>query len=225
MAAIKGEVHISDAFQNVKDTQVDTRLEVIALPVSDVDEAKEFYAKLGWRLDADFDNGKDFRVIQFTPAGSGCSIVFGKNVTAAMPGSVQGLLIVSNIEAARAELVARSVDTSEVFHCSKGFGCRFPGRGGRVAGPHPERLSYGSYFSFSDPDGNSWDVQEVTTRRPGRVTGITTYTSARDLAKALDRAASAHGHREKLMGQIDPDWMNWYAEYMVSEQKGEAPPQ
>ena len=225
MSTLQGEIRGEDAAQSVKYTSADTKLEVIDIPVSDVDRAKDFYVGLGWRLDADYDNGLDFRVIQFTPPGSGCSVVFGKNVTAVVPGSARGLLTVSDIEAARAELVARSIETSEVFHCSKGFGCRFPGRGGRVAGPHPERLSYGSYFSFSDPDGNSWDVQEVTTRRPGRVTGITTYTSARDLAKALDRAASAHGHRENLMGQIDPDWMNWYAEYMVSEQKGEAPPQ
>jgi catechol 2,3-dioxygenase-like lactoylglutathione lyase family enzyme len=198
---------------------------VIVIPVSDVDRAKEFYARLGWRLDADYDDGKDFRVIQFTPHGSGCSVAFGKNVTTSAPGSIQGLLIVSDIEAARADLIARGVDASELFHCATGPGCRFPGRAGRVIGSHPERLSYGSYLSFSDPDGNSWQFQEVTKRRPGRVAGDTTYSSAYDLSQALRRAAAKHGEHEKRTGQADPDWPDWYAEYLVREQKGEAPPQ
>jgi catechol 2,3-dioxygenase-like lactoylglutathione lyase family enzyme len=225
MAVLKSEVRISDASQNVKGTHIDAKLEVIVIPISDVDRAKEFYVRLGWRLDADFDNGNDFRVLQFTAPGSWCSVVFGKNVTASVPGSAQGLLIVSDIEAARADLLARGVDASEVFHCATGFGCRFPGRAGRVSGPHPERLSYGSYLSFSDPDGNGWQLQEVTTRRPGRVAGDTTYTSAYDLSQALQRAAAAHGQHEKRTGQADPNWADWYAEYMVHEQSGKALPQ
>jgi catechol 2,3-dioxygenase-like lactoylglutathione lyase family enzyme len=225
MTALNDDVNINDASQNVKSTHIDTKLEVIAIPVSDVDKSKAFYAGLGWRLDADFDNGKDFRVIQFTPPGSGCSVVFGRNVTTSVPGSVQGLLVVSDIEAARAELVSRGVEAGEVFHCAIGFGCRFPGRPGRVVDRHPERLSYGSYVSFSDPDGNSWDIQEVTTRRPGRVTGDTTYSSESDLSHAMRRAAAAHGQHEKRTGRADPNWADWYAEYMVREQTGQAPPQ
>jgi catechol 2,3-dioxygenase-like lactoylglutathione lyase family enzyme len=225
MSTLNEAAPISDTSQTVKAKLIDTKLEVITIPVSDVDKAKEFYAGLGWRLDADFDNGKDFRVIQFTPPGSGCSVVFGRNVSTSAPGSAQGLLTVSDIEAARAELVTRSVNASEVFHCAKGLGCRFPGRPGRVSGTHPEGLSYGSYFSFSDPDGNSWDIQEVTTRLPGRVAGDTTYTSAYDLSQALQRAAAAHGEHEKRSGQADSHWADWYAEFMAREQKGEAPPQ
>jgi catechol 2,3-dioxygenase-like lactoylglutathione lyase family enzyme len=161
MATARDEVLSEEAIGSSQAARIDTKLEVIVISVSDVDRAREFYARLGWRLDADFDNGKDFRVLQFTPPGSGCSVVFGKNVTVAAPGSTQGLLVVSDIEAAHAELVARSVGVSDVFHCAKGFGCRFPGRDGRVSGPHPERLSYGSFLSFSDPDGNGWQFQEV----------------------------------------------------------------
>ena len=224
MAGLQHEIQLNGATESEKVTQVDTKLEVISIPVSDVDRAKEFYLRLGWRLDIDFDNGTDFRVIQLTPPGSWCSIIFGKNVTASAPGSAQGLLIVSDIEAARENLLARSVDASEIFHCSKGAGCRFPGRGGRVSGPHPGRLSYGSYLSFSDPDGNCWQLQEVTTRLPDRVTGDTSYASLTDLSQALQRAARAHGEHEKKLGQTDPDWIAWYANYMVSEQRGEALP-
>jgi catechol 2,3-dioxygenase-like lactoylglutathione lyase family enzyme len=224
MAMVGTEVSKNSA-NDVKIPQVDAKLEVIVIPVSNVDLAKEFYAGLGWRLDADFDNGGDFRVIQFTPPGSSCSVVFGKNVAAFEPGSAQGLLIVSDIEAARAELIARGVDASEVFHCVTGPGCRFPGRAGKVNGLHPQRLSYGSYLSFSDPDGNSWQLQEITTRHPGRVAGDTTFTSAYDLSEALRRAAAAHGQHEKRIGQPDSNWPSWYAEYMVREQRGEEPPQ
>ena len=224
MAGLQYGVQLNGVNEIKKVTQVDTRLEVISIPVSDVDRAKEFYLRLGWRLDIDFDNGIDFRVIQLTPPGSLCSIVFGKNVTASAPGSAQGLLIVSDIEAVRANLLARSVDASEIFHCSKGAGCRFPGRSGKVSGPHPERLSYGSYLSFSDPDGNCWQMQEVTTRLPGRMTGNVKYASGGDLAQALQRAAAAHGEHQKRAGQADPDWATWYAKYMVSEQRGEALP-
>jgi catechol 2,3-dioxygenase-like lactoylglutathione lyase family enzyme len=225
MATTKVEVVSKEVAERGRATHSDTKLEVIVIPVSDVDRAKEFYAGLGWRFDADFDNGKDFRVIQFTPPGSGCSVIFGKNISTAAPGSSQGLLVVGDIEAAHAELVARSVNVSDVFHCAKGPGCRFPGRDGKVSGPHPTRLSYGSYLSFSDPDGNSWQFQEVTTRLPGRVDGDTTYKSAADLLQALQRAAAAHGEHEKRIGQADANWAAWYAEYMVHEQSGDGLPQ
>ena len=159
------EVRSNDATM----ARVDMKFEVVVIPVSDVDRAKEFYGRLGWRLDADYDNGDDFRVIQFTPPGSGCSVIFGKNVTAAAPGSAQGLyLIVSDIEAARDELVAHGVDASEVFHDAGGVyaGTDQPYLFGRlrVSGPDPEHRSYRSFVSFSDPDGNGWLLQEVTTR-------------------------------------------------------------
>ena len=197
--------------------QVDLKLEVITIPVSDFDRAKEFYGGLGWRLDADFSNGAD-RAIQFTPPGSQCSIHFGKR---AEPGSTQGLfLIVSDIQAARDELVRRGVEVSEVFHYAAG-----PGPfGGQVTGIAPDRPSYGSYATFSDPDGNGWLLQEVTTRFPGRVAGDTTYASVADLAQALRRAEAAHGQHEKRTGQRDENWPAWYAEYMVREQSGEELP-
>jgi catechol 2,3-dioxygenase-like lactoylglutathione lyase family enzyme len=210
---------------------VGMKLEVVIIPVSDVDRAKEFYARLGWRLDADVVSGAGSRLIQFTPPGSGCSIQFGANlfgstVTTAAPGSVQGLyLIASNIEAARDELIAHGVDASEVFHCATGYACRFPGNNGRVSGPAPERGSYGSFVSFQDPDGNGWLLQEVTTRLPGRVAGNTTYASAGDLSQALRRAVAAHGQHEKRIGYADPNWPDGYAEYMVREQAGEELPQ
>ena len=209
--------------------RVDMKLEVVVIPVSDVDRAKEFYARLGWRLDADFDNGEGFLVIQFTPPGSGCSVIFGKNVTAAAPGSAQGLyLIVSDIIAARDELVAHGVEASEVFHDAGGVfaGTDHPYLFGRlrVRGPDPEHRSYRSFASFSDPDGNGWLLQEVTTRLAGRVAGATTYTSAGDLSKALQRAAAAHGRHEEQTGQADANWPEWYAEYMVREQAGEELP-
>jgi catechol 2,3-dioxygenase-like lactoylglutathione lyase family enzyme len=208
---------------------VDMKFEIVVIPVSDVGRAKEFYGKLGWRLDAEFASGDDFRVIQFTPPGSGCSIIFGKNVTAAAPGSAQGLyLIVSDIAAARNELVAHGVDASDVFHDGGGVyaGTDQPYLFGRlrVGGPHPERRSYFSFVSFSDPDGNGWLLQEVTTRAPGRVAGDTTYASAGDLASALRRAEAAHGEHEKRTGQRDANWPAWYAEYMVREQAGEELP-
>jgi catechol 2,3-dioxygenase-like lactoylglutathione lyase family enzyme len=210
--------------------RVDMKFEVVVIPVSDVDRAKEFYGRLGWRLDADYDNGDDFHVIQFTPPGSGCSIIFGKTVTAAAPGSAQGLyLIVSDIEAARNELVAHGVDASEVFHDAGGVyaGTDQPYLFGRlrVSGPDPEHRSYHSFVSFSDPDGNGWLLQEITTRAPGRVAGDTTYASAGDLSQALRRAATAHGQHEARTGQADPNWADWYAEYMVREQAGEEPPE
>jgi len=209
--------------------RVDMKLEIVVIPVSDIDRAKGFYGKLGWRLDADFDNGDEFRVIQFTPPGSGCSIIFGKNVTAAAPGSAQGLyLIVSDIQAARNELVTHGVDATEVFHDAKGLyaGPDQPYLFGRlrVSGPDPEHRSYRSFLSFSDPDGNGWLMQEITTRLPGRVAGDTTYASAGDLSQALRRAAAAHGQHEARTGQADPNWPDWYAEFMVREQSGEELP-
>jgi catechol 2,3-dioxygenase-like lactoylglutathione lyase family enzyme len=210
-------------------THGDMKFEVVVIPVSDVDHAKEFYARLGWRLDADYDSGKDYRVMQFTPPGSGCSIIFGKNVTAAAPGSAQGLyLIVSDIQAARDELVACGAAPTEVFHDAAGVyaGADHPYLFGRlrVSGPDPEHRSYRSFLSFSDPDGNGWLLQEVTTRLPGRVAGDTTYASAGDLSQAMRRAAAAHGQHEARTGQADPNWPDWYAEYMVREQAGEELP-
>lgn len=209
--------------------RVDLKFEIVVIPVSDPDRAKEFYGRLGWRLDADYDSGNDFRVIQFTPPGSGCSIIFGRNVTAAAPGSAQGLyLIVSDIQAARAELLRRGVQISEVFHDGAGVyaGTDEPYLFGRLRanGPDPDHRSYRSFASFHDPDGNGWLLQEITTRLPGRV-DITTFTSAKDLASALRRAEAAHGEHEKRTGQRDANWPEWYAEYMVREQAGEELPQ
>jgi catechol 2,3-dioxygenase-like lactoylglutathione lyase family enzyme len=209
---------------NVQD--LDMKLEVVVIPVSDVDRAKEFYSRLGWRLDADRTAGDNFRLVQFTPPGSGSSIQFGVNLTPAAPGSAQAIhLAVSDIEAARSELIARGIDASQVFHCETGTACRFSSIGARVTGPHPERLSYYSYVSFSDPDGNGWLLQEVTKRLAGRVAGNTTYASAHDLAQAMIRASKAHGEHEKRTGQSDANWPDWYAEYMVREQLGEELPQ
>jgi len=202
------------------------KLEVIVIPVSDVDRAKEFYQKLGWRLDADFASGNDFRILQFTPPGSACSIIFGKNITAAAPGSAQGLyLIVSNIAAARSELQDRGVAISEVFHDASGayVGPDEPYLFGRqrISGRDPEQRSYRSFASFHDPDGNGWLLQEITTRLAGRVDpASTTFASASDLASALRRAAAAHGEHEKRIGAADVNWPDWYAEYMVAEQSG-----
>ena len=208
---------------------IDMKFEVVVIPVSDVDRTKAFYTRLGWRLDADFASGADYRVIQFTPPGSASSIIFGKNVTAAAPGSAQGLyLIVSDIEAARGELVSRGVAVSEVFH-SDGVrtGTDEPYLFGRhrVSGPDPEHGSYRSFAAFSDPDGNGWVFQEVTTRLPGRVDpATTTFASVSDLAAAFRRAEAAHGEHEKRTGQHDANWADWYAEYIVREQAGEPLP-
>ena len=203
---------------------MDMKLEVVLLPVADVDRAKQFYEGLGWRLDADFPVGDDFRVVQLTPPGSDAAIIFGDGVTSAAPGSIDGLqLVVSDIEAARAELAGRGVDISEVFHDAGGV-FHHAGTEARVPGPAPERGSYGSFASFSDPDGNGWILQEVTARLPGRVAGETTYGSASDLSQALQRAALAHGEHEKRTGEHDEQWPDWYAEYMVRERAGEELP-
>ena len=209
----------------------DMKLEVVVIPVSDIDRAKEFYGKLGWRLDADYDNGKDFRVIQFTPPGSGCAVIFGRNLTAAAPGSSQGLyLIVSDIGAARQKLLGRGVAISEVFHDAGGVyaGPDEPYLFGRlqVSGPDPEHRSYRTFASFSDPDGNGWLLQEITTRLPGRVErSETAFASVNDLASALRRAAAAHGEHETRIGRHDENWPDWYASYMAAEQTGAKLPQ
>jgi catechol 2,3-dioxygenase-like lactoylglutathione lyase family enzyme len=220
------EVRTDAVTEAPKPGAVDMKFEMVVIPVSDVDRAKAFYGGLGWRLDAEFEAGDDFRIIQFTPPGSGCSVIFGRNITAAAPGSAQGLyLIVSDIEAARSELLGRGVELSEVFHGADGafVGPDEPYLFGRirVGGPHPERSSYRSFASFRDPDGNGWLLQEVTSRLPGRVEGDTSFGSASELRAALWRAATAHGEHEKRNGgQHDANWPDWYAAYMVAEQAG-----
>jgi catechol 2,3-dioxygenase-like lactoylglutathione lyase family enzyme len=205
-----------DATRKPSVGKVDLKLEVVTIPVSDVDRAKKFYESLGWRLDADFNQGG--RGIQFTPPGSPCSIHFGTHLTTAAPGSAQMLLIVSDIQAARDELVRLGVKVSEVYHYT---GVNRVAPDARVSGPAPDRSSYGSFVSFSDPDGNVWLLQEVTTRLPGRIEpGATSFVSASDLASAFWRAATAHGEHEKRTGQHDANWPEWYAAYMVAEQAG-----
>jgi catechol 2,3-dioxygenase-like lactoylglutathione lyase family enzyme len=195
----------------------DMKIEVVVIPVADADRAKAFYLKLGWRQDV-----TPAGILQFTPPGSGCSIQivsssflaerFGANATAARPGSANAYLVVTDIQASRSALVAAGIAVSEVFHS---------GPGGRVNGPDPEHGSYRSLASFADPDGNSWLLQEITTRLPGRVDpAVTSFGSARDLASAMRRAESAHGEHEKRIGHADPDWSDWYASYMVAEQAG-----
>jgi catechol 2,3-dioxygenase-like lactoylglutathione lyase family enzyme len=206
---------------------VDLKLEAVVIPVSDIDRAKKFYGNLGWRPDADFSFDNGFRVVQFTPPGSACSIQFGTNITSAAPGSTCGLyLIVSDIEAGRAALEARGVTVSGVFHAgTPGAQFQPDGTSGRLSGPAPDHASYRSYVTFSDPDGNGWVIQEVTTRLPGRIdAAATTFTSSAELATALRRAAAAHGEHEKRIGQHDADWPDWYAEYIVREQAGKELP-
>jgi catechol 2,3-dioxygenase-like lactoylglutathione lyase family enzyme len=196
------------------------KLEVVVIPVADVDRSKRFYGDLGWRLDADFVVGDQFRVIQFTPPGSACSIHFGTGITGATPGSASGLwLAVSDIVAARAELVDRGVEASPIFHRAG------PGQPA-VDGPDPQRRSYFSHASFSDPDGNQWLLQEVTARLPGRVdASFATFSSATELAATLRRTAEAHGeHEKRTPGQKHDDWPDWYAEYMLAEQLGKPLP-
>jgi catechol 2,3-dioxygenase-like lactoylglutathione lyase family enzyme len=230
MANATYDVQVNDA-NEASVAKIDMKLEIVIIPVADLDRSKEFYGRLGWRLDADHDNGKDFRVMQFTPPGSGCSVIFGKNVTAAAPGSVQGLyLIVSDIEVARNELIRRGIKVSEVFHGGNNLydGPDEPYLFGRIRvnGPEPARSSYRSFASFSDPDGNGWLFQEITTRLPGRIDSTTTaFASANDLAGAFRRAEAAHGEHEKRTGQRDANWPEWYAAYMVAEQSGNELPQ
>ena len=222
------QAHSETAVGTAKARGIDMKFEIAVIPVSDVDRAKAFYSKLGWRLDADF-AADDWRVIQFTPPGSPASVIFGSNVTAAAPGSAQGLyLIVSDIEAVRKELLRRGVEVSEAFHGDDAhagpdepylFGRR------RVGGPDPDHGSYRSFASFKDPDGNGWLFQEITARLPGRVDADTTFASSTDLAAALRRAATAHGEHEKRTGgKHDENWPDWYAEYIVREQTGQPLP-
>ena len=195
---------------SVKD--VDMKLEVVIIPVSDVDRAKEFYGRLGWRVDRTPPG-----VVKLTPHGSGCSVQFGTNLTSAAPGSAKEYLIVSDVEASRDALVAAGVEVSDIFHW---------GPDGQGSGPDPEHRSYLSLASFNDPDGNNWVLQEVTARLPGRVEAAeTSFASVNDLASAMRRASAAHGEHEKRIGRADPNWPDWYAEYMVREQTGAEPPE
>jgi predicted enzyme related to lactoylglutathione lyase len=215
-------------FNDAKVATVDMKLEAVVIPILDVDRAKNFYARLGWRLDADFRFDNGFRIVQFTPPGSGSSIQFGTKVTQVAPGSAQGLyLVVSDIAAARDQLAVRGANVSEVFHPgTPGAHFQPDGSSTRLSGPSPDHSSYGSYATFSDPDGNSWVLQEVTTRLPGRVERAeTAFASVSDLASTLRRAATAHGEHEKRIGQHDANWPDWYAAYMVAEQTGETLPQ
>lgn len=193
----------------------DLKLEVVILPVSDVDRAKRFYESLGWRLDADFSDDTGWRVVQLTPPGSPCSIMFGSGITTAVPGSVQGsFLIVDDIEAARAELVARGAAVSAVFHFEGGL--HVVGTHGRIAGPDPERRSYRSWASFSDPDGNSFLLQEIQTRLPGR--GLSSL-DAPTLAQLLQEAEEGHGAYEPTAPKHH--WSAWYAPYIVARARGQ----
>ena len=217
------EVGSSEVGGSARGGSVDLKLEVVVIPVTDVERAKEFYGRLGWRLDADFPFDNGFRVVQFTPPGSGCSIQFGTNITSAASGSARGLyLIVSDIEAARSELAAGGAEVSGVFHPgTPGAQFQPDGTSGRVSGPAPDHDSYGSFATFSDPDGNSWLLQEITTRLAGRIDRAeTAFASVADLASALRRAEAAHGEHEKRTGQPDQNWPDWYAAYMAAEQAG-----
>ena len=201
------------------------KLEVVIVPVSDVDRAKAFYEKLGFRLDIDVANG-NFRGIQFTPPQSGASIIFGKGVTSAKPDSVDQLVLaVDDVDAARSDLIARGVDVSEVFHYAGGpFNNAVENP--RVAGRDPEGRSYFSFASFEDPDGNRWLLQEITTRLPGRIdSAATMFNSVSDLSSALRRAEAAHGEHEKRTGERDANWPDWYAKYLVAEKTGTELPQ
>jgi catechol 2,3-dioxygenase-like lactoylglutathione lyase family enzyme len=200
-------VRTNDAISDTSVARVDMKVEVVVIPVSDVDRAKEFYRRLGWRLDQTPPG-----VVQFTPHGSGCSVQFGTKLTSAAPGSGKGYLIVSDIVAVRDALVAAGIEVGEILHI---------GPSGRESGPDPAHRTYRSRAEFSDPDGNVWLLQEVTTRLPGRVDpGATSFGSASDLESAFRRAAVAHGEHEKRMGEADPNWPEWYAKYMVAEQAG-----
>ena len=202
---------------------VDMKLEAVVIAVTDVDRAKQFYAGLGWRLDADL-GGDGFRIVQFTPPGSECSIQFGVGLTSAAPGSGESLLVVSDVDAVRAALDVAGADPSEVFHDGSGGYNRFdPDL--RAPGPDPERRTYASFAEFRDPDGNVWQLQEITSRLPGRVDAKTaTYDSVDDLARALRRAEAAHGEHEKRTGQRDEEWPAWYAAHMLAEQTGDELP-
>jgi catechol 2,3-dioxygenase-like lactoylglutathione lyase family enzyme len=202
---------------------VDMALETAVIAVTDIDAAKAFYEGLGWRLDADLGSG-DFRIVQFNPPGSDCSIQFGAGLTSAAPGSAVNLLVVSDIEAAHADLVAHGID-ADVFHDSTGGYNRFT-ESVRAKGPDPEGRTYASFAEFRDPDGNVWQLQEITSRLPGRIDATSaTFSSVDGLARALKRAETAHGEHEKRTGERDEDWPAWYAAFMLAEQTGAEPPQ
>src|SRR3954451_5507752 len=203
--------------------RTDMALEAVVIAVSDVDRAKAFYEGLGWRVDADLGAG-DFRIVQFNPPGSACSIQFGSGVTSAAPGSAVNLLVVSDIEAAHDDLVSHGVD-AEVFHDSTGGYDRFT-VSSRASGPDPERRTYASFAEFRDPDGNVWQLQEITSRLPGRGDDdAATYSSVDELARALARAAAPPGEHEKRTGERDEGWPAWYAAFMLAEQTGAEPPE
>jgi catechol 2,3-dioxygenase-like lactoylglutathione lyase family enzyme len=205
--------------------QVDLKLEVVVLPVSDVDRSAEFYGRLGWRVDADIKTDAG-RLLQFTPPGSPCSIIIGTGLTTSPPGSTQWLhLIVSDIEAARADLISKGADAGEIYHDSSGGYNRWD-PAVHASGLDPDRRTYASFLTFPDPDGNLWVLQEITTRFEGRVdAAATTFASATDLAAAMRRASVAHGEHEKAAGgEYDEEWPAWYAAYMVAEQAGEELP-
>jgi len=206
MANLRDEIRSNDA----RDASVDMKLEVVVIPVSDVERAEQFYRRLGWRQDV---TPPGSGVFQFTPHGSACSVQFGKTLTSAAPGSAQRTyLIVSDIEAARDALMEAGIEVSEIFHL---------GPNGPVSGPDPEHRTYRSLASFSDPDGNSWLLQEITTRLSGRIdSGVTSFGSVSDLASAFRRTEAAHGQHEKRTGQRDANWPDWYAAYMAAEQTG-----
>jgi catechol 2,3-dioxygenase-like lactoylglutathione lyase family enzyme len=210
-----------ESIGTVNAAPIDMKLDAIVLPVSDVDRASAFYSRLRWRIDADIATPDGGRILQFTPPGSPCSILLGTGLTPSAPGSAQYMhLIVSDIVAAQAELVRNGVDASEVFHDVAGGYNRFD-PAARASGPDPERRTYASFVTFSDPDGNGWVLQEITARLPGRIdSGITSFASVGDLDGALRRAAAAHGDHEAQTGAADPEWPAWYAAYMAAEQAG-----
>ena len=222
MTTTLGTPHV--ASDQISVAKVDMKLEVVVIPVSDVDRAKAFYASLGWRLDADFPFDNGVRIVQFTPPGSTASIQFGAHLTSAVPGSAQNLyLVVSDVQAARNTLAAHGADVSDVFHPgAPGAQFQPDGTNARIKGRAPDHASYGSFATFSDPDGNRWLLQEVTTRLPGRVDpAATSFGSRDDLKAALLRAATAHGeHEQRMGGKYDTDWPDWYAAYMVAAQAG-----
>lgn len=223
MSVTKSDIEFS--VDNPKVSKADMRFELVVIPVSDVDRAKRFYAALGWRLDIDFAAGKEYRVVQFTPPGSACSIIFGIGITPAAPGSVVGLyLSVSDIETARAGMIGRGVKVSEPFYDASGIFHHLNGEG-IVDGLQPQRRSYGTYASFSDPDGNGWFLQEVTARLPGReLSSDAEFSSSTELARALRRAAAAHHEHERRIGKPDDNWPDWYADYIFAEQAGKPLP-
>ena len=216
------EVHSRQATGSGGTERVDAKLEVVVIPVSDVERAKAFYGRLGWRLDADFSFDNGFRVVQYTPPGSACAIQFGPAMTQAAPGTAQNMyLVVADIEAACADLQTHGAEVSEVFHAAAPGSQFRSDPSGHVSGPAPDHETYRSFATFSDPDGNVWLLQEITARLPGRIDAArTSFATTADLAGAMRRAEAAHGEHEKLTGRRDENWPDWYAAYMAAEQAG-----